>query len=341
MNARLRTSALALVAVGALALAGCSTGSAATPSGSASGEAPAAEATSVETMFGTVDIPAPADGELTVVALGWSDAEMALALGVAPVAVSDWQGFGAESKGVGPWATDLFGDVTPELIERGDQALNYEQIQALEPDLILNTRSSNDEAEFERLSEIAPTVYGPEGAASFATEWRDQLTLVGEALGEADAAASLIADVEGQIADAAAANPEFEGLTVASAAKFDAAYGAYLPGDGRFDLLGELGFVNNPAIADLEALGFYASVSAENVTALDADVAVVVPIGFTLAETEADPLLQSLPVVSEGRTVFIDPASELSGAWSASSVLSIPYVLDELVPQLAEAAAAE
>src|SRR5690606_35561137 len=136
----------------------------------------------------------------------------------------------------------------------------------------------------------------------------------------------------GQIEDAA--NPDYEGVTVASAAKFGDAYGAYLPGDGRFDLLGDLGFVNNPPIEDLEANGFFATVPVEQVSALDAEVAVILPIGFTLAETESDPLISSLSVVQESRAIFIDPDSELAGAWAASSVLSIPFVLDELTPQL-------
>lgn len=292
----------------------------------------------VETMFGPVEVPEPEDGELTVVALGWSDAEMALALGVTPVAVFDWQGFGAEHHGVGPWASDLFGDAEPVLIERGDESLNYEQILGLEPDLILNTRSGNDEGEFERLSEIAPTVYGPAGTGAFATVWTDQLELVGEAVGKPDEAAALIDDLQGQIADAAAAHPEFAGLTTASVAKFGDAYGAYLPGDGRFDLLAELGFVNNPPIAELESAGFFANASAENIAAFDADTAVILPIGYTLEETRSDELLASLQVVQDGRAVFIDPDSELAGAWGASSVLSIPVVLDQLVPQLAEAA---
>lgn len=335
MSTPRRIALVAGIAVAALTLAGCTAGDQ-DPQGSA--ESTSGPLATVDTMFGEVEIPQPEDGELTVVALGWSDAEMALALGVTPVAVFDWQAFGADNKGVGPWATELFGDVEPELIERGDQTLNYEQILALEPDLILNTRSGNDEAEFDRLSEIAPTVYAPEGTAPFATEWRDQLTLVGESLGRADEAEALVSETEEQITAAAAEHPEFEGLTVASAAKFGDAYGAYLPGDGRFDLLAELGFVNNPPIEELDSSGFFASVSAENITALDADVAVILPIGFTLAETETDPLLSSLAVVSEDRAVFLDPASELAGAWSAASVLSIPVVLDGLVPQLADAA---
>lgn len=331
MRNRSRIATVAAAAASITLLAGCAAGGGDTGSGGAELIGTAS------TMFGEIEVPAPEDGELTVVALGWSDAEMALALGVVPVAVYDWQSFGAEGKGVGPWATELFGDVEPEILERGDESLNYEQISGLEPDLILNTRSANDEDEFDRLTEIAPTVYGPEGAGAFATQWRDQLALIGDAVGKADEAESLIADVEGQIEDAAAANPDFEGTTVASVSKFGDAYGAYLPGDGRFDLLAELGFVNNPAIEELESSGFYAEVSAENVSVFDADTAVILPIGLTLAETEGDPLLASLSVVADGRSIIIEPESELSHAFSAASVLSIPVVLDEIVPQLAGA----
>lgn len=332
-------SATALTACGSEVEEGAGSDTPATTQGAtrdaASGAQGAPGAASVDTMFGTVEISAPDDGELTVVALGWSDAEMALALGVVPVATFDWQGFGPESKGVGPWATDKFGDVNPEIIERGDESLNYEQLQALDPDLILNTRSGNEEEEFNRLSEIAPTVYGPEGASAYATDWKDQIAIIGEAVGKDDEAQQIVEDTQGQIDEAASAHPEFEGKTVASVSKFGDAYGAYLAGDGRFDLLSDLGFVINPAISDLESSGFFANVSAENVSVFDADTAVIVPIGYTLEETESDPLLSSLNVVTDDRAIFIDPDTDLSGAWGAASVLSIPVVLDEMVPLLA------
>lgn len=97
--------------------------------------------------------------------------------------------------------------------------------------------------------------------------------------------------------------------------------------------------MNNPAITALPSNGFFATVSVENVGALDASTAVVLPLGFTAAETKADPLLASLPVVSAGRAVFLEPGTELAGAWGASSPLSIPVVLKELTPLLATAAA--
>lgn len=293
----------------------------------------------VDTMFGPVEIPQPDDGELTVVALGWSDAEVALALGVQPVAVYDWMGFGEDQNGVGEWATDLF-DTPPTVLVNVSGEVDLEQIQGLNPDLILNVRSANDEQLFNDLSRIAPTVYGPEGAPAYATAWRDQTQQIADALGQSDAGAALIADVEADIADAAAANPEFEGLTAVVGTKFGDAYGAYVDGDARWDLLSELGFVAPAEIEELDTGGgFFGAVSLEQVLVFEADVAVLFPIGYTLEELESDPLLASLDVVTEGRAVLLPPDGELSEAFSAASILSIPIALEGIVPQLAEAAA--
>lgn len=324
--------ALAAATLTLVGLAACAPASTDTSSGNADLLA------SVDTMFGTIDIPQP-EGELRVVALGWSDAEMALSLGVQPVAVFDWQGFGAENNGVGPWAADLF-DTAPEIIERGNESLNYEQIELLAPDVILNVRSGNDQQEWQRLSEIAPTVYAPAGTAAFATTWDVQVDVISQALGKGQAGANLAEELRGQIDAAAAANPDFADKTISSVAKFGDAYGAYLAGDGRFDLLSQLGFTQAPGVAQLEPAGFFANASVEQVPLLDADVVLVLPIGFTQAEVEADPLIASLPASQAGRTIVLDPSSELSGAYSAASVLSLPLVLDQLVPLLAKAAAA-
>ncbi|WP_062204235.1 ABC transporter substrate-binding protein [Streptomyces sp. NBRC 109706] len=297
---------------------------------------------SVETAYGTVDIPAPADGELTVVALGWSDAEAALALGVTPVAVYDWLGFGEDQKGVGPWATELFGDETPEVIENVNQSVNYEQIQSMEPDLILNTRSANDESQYERLSSIAPTVSPPADTPAFATPWETQTRLVAQALGKEAEGERLVTEVEERIAAAAAEHPEFEGVGAVTGSKFGDAYGASLPGDARFDLLAQLGFELHGPVAELPSSeGFYAPVATEQVEVLDAEVAVLFPIGYTLDELLADPLIQSLQVVRDERAVFLDGEGDVSQAFSAASVLSIPLALDALLPELASAVAGD
>src|SRR5699024_7831783 len=110
---------------------------------------------SVDTKFGSVDVPAdPQRG----VALGWGYAETALALGVQPVGASDWVEFCGT--GVCPWAEDHYDDAS-EIIATMES--EYDAIDALEPDLIIDTNSSGEQERYDRLSEIAPTVGVPEG----------------------------------------------------------------------------------------------------------------------------------------------------------------------------------
>src|SRR5882757_4938899 len=106
-----RSSVLLVAAV--VALAGCAGGG---ETDSAGGGTFA----KVSTKFGEVSVPSE---RKRVVALGWGDAETALALGVAPVGASDWLAFGGE--GVGPWATGRYKQ-TPEKI--GTLEPEYEKI---------------------------------------------------------------------------------------------------------------------------------------------------------------------------------------------------------------------
>lgn len=334
-----RTALTGTLAAAALLLSGCADGG--DDAGEAGGENGTDDGTLavVEDRFGEVEIPEPEDGELDVVALGWSDAEVALALGVEPIAVHDWLGFGEETHGVGPWAADLVeGD--PEVIPRSDEELDYEQIQALNPDVILNVNSGYDEQEYNRLSEIAPTVSGPEGAENFNPGWEDHTRLVAEALGLAEEGEQLVAETEDRLASAREENPEFEGVEAVTGSKFGEAYGLSYSGDMRWDLMEELGFEMYGPAADLEPNeGFYADVSEEQVEVFDAEVAVLFPIGYTLEELESDPLIESLDVVAEDRAVLLDDGEDLVQAFSAGSPLSIEVVLEELTPQLEDAVA--
>ncbi len=51
----------------------------------------------------------------------------------------------------------------------------------------------------------------------------------------------------------------------------------------------------------------------------------------------ADPLYAKLPVKTEGRDIFLEDEELLGGATSFISPLSLPFLLDGLVPQLAAA----
>ncbi|WP_222264626.1 ABC transporter substrate-binding protein [Modestobacter marinus] len=283
---------------------------------------------SVSTAFGDVTVE---EEPVRVVALGWSDAETALALGVQPVGASDWLGFGGE--GVGPWAEGRY-DEAPELVETLEPS--YEQIAALQPDLILDTRSAATQERYDALSAIAPTIDQPEGAGPYQTTWQQQLDLVGQALGRAEEARTLEEEVGRQFADAAAAHPEFAGRTVAVAAYTSAGWGAYVRGDSRVDFLEQLGFTNAPAVQEQAADNFYVSISEEQLPLLHADLTIAFPIFVDAGLITGNPLWQAVPSVQAGHGVVLEDPTLVS-AFSSGSVLGIEYALENAVPLFAGA----
>jgi iron complex transport system substrate-binding protein len=310
-------------------LAGCGGGSTTAPnepSGQHSDADPAFPVT-VTTSFGDVTVDAP---PTRVVAMGWGDAETALALGVQPVGAADWLDFGGE--GVGPWAAGRY-TTPPEII--GTLEPSYEQVAALRPDLILDTKSSGDRQRYDLLSRIAPTIALPPGADSYKTTLADQVTMVAAALGVPERGAALIAGVEERFAAAAAAHPEFADKTVTVAARSGTGWGAYASSTERVEFMTRLGFVPNPRVESLPEVRFSHPVSEEQLAVLDADLLVVFPIQRTAAEVEATPLFAAIPAVRDGRAIVFDDPT-VQKAYSTNSVLSLQYALDAVVPVIAE-----
>ena len=324
---KLLAPAAAVLAL-ALALAGC-----ANPDNAEQPEAaPAASAGAfpavVATKFGDVTVEsAPA----RVVALGWGDAETALALGVQPVGASDWLQFGGE--GVGPWASGQY-DRAPEII--GTLEPSYEAIAALDPDLILDTKSSGDQKRYDRLQAIAPTIGVPEGGDSYLTTSEQQLSMVAAALGRTAEATTLQQGLEQAFADARSAHPDWAGKTVTAATKTSEGWGAYVEGSERVQFLQDLGFVQNPEVAalDTSATGFTVSISTEQLDLVDADLVVAFPIFIDSSELTDDRFFRRVPAVADGRSLVID--GDLASAYSLGTVGAQRYALENLVPRIAE-----
>ncbi len=293
----------------------------------AADEADAAYPITIEHKYGETTI----DVEPTrVVSVGFAEHDGILALGVIPVGVRDW--YGEQPFATWPWAQDELGDAEPEVIPAAE--LNFEQIAALEPDVILGIASGMSDTDYATLAEIAPTIAQPGEFADYQTPWRDQFLITADVLGKRGDAEAIIADIEAMYVEAAAANPEFDGATAAVAFSFGDQPGAYASGDVRAELLGEIGFVTPPEFDELAGDQFYFSVSQEELATLDTDVIVWIvtdPTGYEAIN--AMPLRPTLTAFAEGREVIADPL--LSGAFSHASPLSISYVIDELVPELA------
>lgn len=280
-------------------------------------------------------------GQPRVVALGWSDGSVALELGVAPVAIYDWMNFGEGTKGVGEWDVDAFGDSTPELISSQSAGeFNMQQIEELDPDLILNVRAKADSDINTALSKIAPVVTAPAGTGDYAVDWQTQTELIGAALGKRTDADALVATTTTAQQAVKNEHPEFADRTFVYAAKYGTAYGAYLPGDARFDFFAELGFVANPPITQLQSSGFFAQVPVERVSDLDAQTALFTTITLPFSDLDNDTLINSLAVVRDGRALRLPESDPAILALSSGTPKSLSFALERITPQLASVAAA-
>jgi iron complex transport system substrate-binding protein len=280
----------------------------------------------VDTMFGPVDVPANPE---RVVALGWGDAEAALALGVQPVGASDWLAYGGE--GVGPWAAGRY--TTPPTV-LGTKDLDIESVAALDPDLILWTRSDNDRTMFDTLRRIAPTVAPPPGVTTaYGTLYDQQTRSVAAALGRPADGEALVADVERHFADTRAAHPGWAGTQVAVGVYNNGNFAAYLRGGLRADFFSQLGFTLKPEIDQLPSQGFSADLGTESVSALDADLTVLFLLNAPGEAVRANPLVQRLGSTQRGDLVVLDDP-EIGKALSSGTALSMAYAIDRAVPLL-------
>jgi iron complex transport system substrate-binding protein len=319
---------------GSASASGSATGSASasgsTPTGDASTEASAFPVT-IEHTHGETEITEKPERVVTV---GLRDQDAVLALGVAPVGIKDW--FGEQPNAVWPWAQDELGDADPTVLDPAE--LDLETIASLDPDVIIGVDSGLTEDDYALLSEIAPTVAQPSEHPDFAVPWRDRTMIVARALGEVERAEQVIADVEASIQAAADAHPEFaESTALIGLAGADGQAYAYGSDDVRSRFLTELGFTVPEVIEEqVPEDSFFVTLSQERFDQLDADV--LLWIGGDAAAFENVTSVPVYPqrVVEEGRDLFL-PYDPIGGAISFSSALSLPFLVDELVPELAAA----
>jgi iron complex transport system substrate-binding protein len=317
-RSRTRAVSAAIAAAAAAAvLAACGGGTEpAAPESPSGGAAPGFPVT-IEHAFGSTTIEQPPE---RIVALGFNEADFVLALGAQPVGVRDFIGsFDEDSRA---WAREAMTGPPPEKV--GGEEIDFEKIAALQPDLIMGVYAFLEQSDYDKLSQLAPTVAAP-SAESTAT-WQEQTRITGQALGKPEEAEQLVASVEQRFADASAAHPRFAGKTIAVALGEETTNTYVLePTDLRAQFFTDLGFVNSPRTGQI---------SPEQYGLLDQDVLVL--MGVEEEAMLAEPVFAQVPVVTQGRTFFTGTfASEFNGALGFGSPLSLPYALDIALPELA------
>ncbi len=201
--------------------------------------------------------------------------------------------------------------------------------------------------EYETLSQIAPTVAQSGAFEDFQTPWQVNTRTVGRALGREEQADQLVTDVEERFTAARRDYPEFEGTTMVLSDWDPGVYYPFGPDSRRFTAMAALGFEVPDEISELVSEPSYpGNVSGEQLPLFDADILVWfagdAPDSPGLrAQLDANPLYEQLDVVEQGRVVFLEEPPEgenlILGALGWSTVLSLPFLLDELVPALTAA----
>jgi iron complex transport system substrate-binding protein len=286
----------------------------------------------IEHKFGSTEIT---EAPERVVVVGLTDQDALLALGVVPVGITYWYG-DKSLGGINPWAKDALGDAEPPVLLDNTNGIDVEAIAALAPDLIIGQYAGVTQKEYDLLSQLAPVVAQPGDYADYGVPWEEATVTIGQAVGQPEAAQELVDEVTAGIEEHAAANPEFAGKSAVVVTPYEGLF-VYGPEDPRSRILGQLGFEFPEALV---ASGdeFGASLSSERTSDLDA-VDVTVWLGLTKDEAVSG-VYEQTSAFKDGRFVDIDDTvtENYAVAHSFVSPLSIPYVLERFVPQLAAAA---
>lgn len=316
MRAALSRRGFLTVTAGAALVAACSS--------TKPGEVAKDGSVTVKHIFGETKIPAPPK---RVVSAGFTEQDDLLALGVVPIAITDW--FGGEPFGVWPWAQPKLGGAQPVVLNLND-GIQVEQIASLKPDLIVATNAGLDQDTYNKLTAIAPTI-AQSGSDAFFEPWKDQATAIGQAVFKADDMANLITAVDSKFTDVGKNNPQFAGKKVLllGGTFYQDSVRVTAPG-WRTDFLTNMGFSVPDAGAGLVPREKMASVLD------DADVL----IWSTESDDEqaallADPVVAKLRATTANRNIFT--GKELAGAIAFASTLSYPVVADRLPPLIATA----
>jgi iron complex transport system substrate-binding protein len=285
-------------------------------------------AVTITHLFGQTVIKEPPK---RVVSAGYTEQDDLLALGVVPVAVTNW--FGAEPFAVWPWAQPKLGSAQPVVLNL-DNGIQVDQIAGLKPDLIVAINAGVDADTYQKLSAIAPTI-PQSGDDAFFEPWKDQATAIGQAVFQADQMKSLIDVVDKQFVGVAQKDPQWkakkallmqgalsQGTVVATAAGW------------RTDFLNQMGLLIADSIKPF-VVDHRAVIPRDQIKAVLDSADVVI---WTTESPDshrallADPDVAASEATAQNRHIFT--TKDQAGAIAFSSVLSYPLVADQLAPQI-------
>ncbi|WP_428342717.1 ABC transporter substrate-binding protein [Mycobacterium sp.] len=297
-----------------LVLAGCS--SEKSPPTANGGGGPV----TIKHIFGETTIAEPPK---RVVSAGFTGQDDLLALGVVPIAVTNW--FGHQPFGVWPWAQSKLGNAKPVVLNL-DNGIQFSQISGLKPDLIVATDAGLDQDTYQKLAAIAPTLAQSDGDAFF-EPWKDQAKAIGQAVFQSGQIASLISGVDKGFAAVAEKHPQFKDkrALLLQGKLHDEKVVATTGWQTEF--LTQMGLGTPTSLAALAVDQQRAFIPRDKLKSVLGDAELL--IWSTESDAEQTALLAN-PDVAEHRSRSVFTTEDQAAAIAYASPLSYPLVADQL-----------
>ncbi|MBE1532268.1 iron-siderophore ABC transporter substrate-binding protein [Actinomadura algeriensis] len=327
---------LSAAALGVGLLTGCGSDSADEPDGGAPAAAGGTFPVTVEHFFGSTEIT---EAPERVVSVGYTDDQAILALGTKPVGMVDQYpnppGTAPDINTQWPWVKDKWGDARPEVVmKNGDSGPNFEKIAELRPDLIIAVYSEIDQAAYDKLSKIAPTVGRTKAEKEpFSASWKDNAVHIAKALGKEAEGEKMVKGIQDKLDAARKAHPEFADQTAVALSWYEGAVAPFTTTDVRGQLLTGMGFKGATKIDEIADGKFFTTLSPERMDLIDVDRIFVINDQADQAALKKFALFTNLPAVKEGKVSYLldSEGPAVGAAMSQSTLLSLPYAIDKMV----------
>jgi serine/threonine-protein kinase len=282
---------------------------------------PAYQSQSFDTVHGTTQITSRPK---SVVALGPGDADAVLALGVQPAAI------GAPNGVLPSWEQSAVTGA-PKVLSFPDTAA----VGALKPDVIVDT-GDVDDATYQKLTAIAPTITRPQANATTSWAWQTQLAWVGRILGLDDKAKSLTSTLRSQQDDLKNQNPGFNGKSIEAVSVTDSGVSEVLIPSNTADYLESLGFRYN---SDLQRqptdTGDTRPMSGlDKIVGIKTDALVVIRTDKAAGQGGFGGLPQEFSAY-EGIEIIIDDANVIAALADPGGYLATGYLNSNFAPAIA------
>ena len=275
--------------------------------------------------FGETTIPEPPK---RVVSAGFTGQDDLLALGIVPVAVTNW--FGDQPFGVWPWAQPKLGNAKPVVLNL-DNGIQVQQIAGLKPDLIVATDAGLDQDTYQKLAAIAPTLAQSDGDAFF-EPWKDQAKAIGQAVYQSGQITSLINGVDKGFTAVADKYPQFKNKRVVLMQGKLHDDNIVATTGWRTEFLTQMGLTIPESIAPLAVDQQRAFISRDKIKSVLGAADLL--IWTTESDKDQADLLAN-PDVAELRSRSVFTTKDQAGAIAYASPLSYPLVADQLPPLIA------